>query len=140
MSRGYIESFVESRVAWIEEQRGKIGHARFQIHLEYVDGEKVFFLGEEYILHVFEGKGKMRVENMIPLSSSSAFPTLKELALFVPSGSTRAKREAVVEGWYREELRNMIGVLVTHWEPILSVRVKEYGVKKMKTRWGTCSI
>ncbi len=62
MSRGFIESFVESRVAWIDEQRGKIHESPLRIPLEYRDGEIVSFLGEEYALRVVEGKGKMRVE------------------------------------------------------------------------------
>ena len=29
--------------------------------------------------------------------------------------------------------------LIKKWEPILGVKVKEFGVKKMKTKWGTCN-
>jgi len=30
--------------------------------------------------------------------------------------------------------------LIEHWEQVLGVRASEWGVKRMKTRWGTCNI
>ena len=41
--------------------------------------------------------------------------------------------------WYRKELRELIPPLIAKWEPILGVRVNEFGIKKMKTRWGSCN-
>jgi predicted metal-dependent hydrolase len=34
----------------------------------------------------------------------------------------------------------MIPVLIAKWEKVMAVEVKEFGIKKMKTKWGTCSI
>lgn len=41
--------------------------------------------------------------------------------------------------WYRELLKNQIPGLISNWERELGVTVREWGVKKMKTRWGTCN-
>ena len=30
--------------------------------------------------------------------------------------------------------------MIENWEPQMGVAVAEFGVKKMKTRWGTCNI
>ena len=42
--------------------------------------------------------------------------------------------------WYREGLKTLIPPLLERWQPILGVQVADWGVKKMKTKWGTCSI
>ncbi len=42
--------------------------------------------------------------------------------------------------FYRDYLKREIHGLVAKWEPIMGVKVKEWGVKQMKTRWGSCNI
>jgi hypothetical protein len=34
----------------------------------------------------------------------------------------------------------MVPFLIEKWQPALGVSVAEWGVKQMKTRWGTCNI
>ena len=49
------------------------------------------------------------------------------------------KRATAFSEWYRTELKTLMDKLIKKWEPILGVKVKEFGVKKMKTKWGTCN-
>lgn len=41
--------------------------------------------------------------------------------------------------WYRKQLKELIPHLIAKWELIMGVKVNEFGVKIMKTRWGTCN-
>ena len=41
--------------------------------------------------------------------------------------------------WYRKKLKELIPPLIAKWEPIMEVKVNEFGVKRMKTRWGSCN-
>ena len=41
--------------------------------------------------------------------------------------------------WYRQMLNREIPELLTAWEPLLGVRVNEFRIRKMKTRWGSCN-
>ena len=50
------------------------------------------------------------------------------------------KRQAVLHRWYRQRLREQIPLLLAKWEPEVGMTVAELGIKKMKTRWGTCNI
>jgi putative transposase len=45
---------------------------------------------------------------------------------------------ALLRRWYRRRLREQIPPLVAKWEPEVGVKVAEWGIKRMKTRWGTC--
>jgi predicted metal-dependent hydrolase len=58
----------------------------------------------------------------------------------VPPGTGRERREAVLHRWYRRRLREQIPELIAKWEPIVGVKVAAWGIKRMKTRWGTCNI
>ena len=55
------------------------------------------------------------------------------------SQENRERKERIMEKWYREELKAASKEYIEKWEPKLEVQVKEYGVKKMKTKWGTCN-
>ena len=49
-------------------------------------------------------------------------------------------RERILIAWYRQRLKEAIAPLIAKWEAIIGVQVAEWGVKQMKTRWGTCNI
>jgi len=42
--------------------------------------------------------------------------------------------------WYRVQLKSQIPELIEKWENKLNVKVSEWQVKQMKTRWGSCNI
>jgi len=48
--------------------------------------------------------------------------------------------DRVLQGWYRRQLKELIPPLLEKWQPILKVQVADWGIKKMKTKWGACNI
>lgn len=48
-------------------------------------------------------------------------------------------REKVLNDWYRQHVKEQIPGLVGKWEPLMGVSVADWGVKRMKTRWGSCN-
>ena len=61
------------------------------------------------------------------------------LVLNVRPGATEAKKREVLERWYREQIREDAPRLIAKWEPIIGVRVQDFYVRRMKTKWGSCS-
>ena len=45
-----------------------------------------------------------------------------------------------MDEWYRQRLKELIPVLIDKYETKMEVKVIEVGVKKMKTRWGSCNV
>lgn len=63
----------------------------------------------------------------------------KQINLFIRPDSTKEQRERILLEWYRSELKKQIPGLISKWENIIGVKVNSWGVKLMKTRWGTCN-
>jgi predicted metal-dependent hydrolase len=64
----------------------------------------------------------------------------KTMDLFVRPGSDIFERERILNTWYRRRLKEEIAPLIAKWEAIIGVQVAQWGVKQMKTKWGTCNI
>ena len=62
------------------------------------------------------------------------------LRLFVNPDTSRENRELVINEWYRSEVKKRVPDLIAKWEPIIGERIADWGVKKMKTKWGSCTI
>lgn len=62
------------------------------------------------------------------------------LELQVRSGSSAKKREEVLWRWYRERLRELVPPLLAKWEAILDIDAVDFGIRRMKTKWGGCSV
>lgn len=125
-----IRLFVISKLSWIKKHRAKFEHQERQPEREFVSGESHYFLGERYLLkviHTNKGKQEVKIRNKTYLD------------MVVREGATREQRQRVMKEWYRAELKALIPPLIHKWEPIIGVKVEDWGVKLMKTRWGTCN-
>ena len=54
-------------------------------------------------------------------------------------GATRNQRARVLQNWYREQLKGMIPALIEKWRFVAGVKASGWGIKKMKTKWGSCN-
>lgn len=52
---------------------------------------------------------------------------------------TIAQSEFTKDG-YRASLRSVITDLLAHWQPKLGVQAAHWGIKRMKTKWGSCNV
>jgi predicted metal-dependent hydrolase len=120
---------VIDKLGWIRRQRAKFAEQPRQSQREMVNGESHYSLGQRYRLRVHEHDAPPRV----------AVRGLSSLDLFVRPGSTADQREAVLLRWQREQLKVLIPEMLGKWGPILGVQAKHWGVKKVKTKWGSCN-
>jgi len=121
---------VIGKLAWIKKQQAKFAAQPRQTAREMVSGESHYYLGRRYRLRVVEHAGPSRVM----LRSRAA------LELRVRSDYGAKEREQVLWRWYRERLRELVPPLLAKWEAVLGVRAATVGIKKMKTKWGACSV
>lgn len=121
---------VTVRLPWIRRHQHKYAGQERQSAREYVSRESHYFKGKRYLLNVIEQVGPARVV-------LTAKPSID---LYVPRGTSRTKRELILHEWYRKELKAQIPSMIEKWERTMGITVNAWGVKKMRTKWGSCNI
>lgn len=121
---------VISKLAWIKKQQGKFMQQVRQSEREYVSGESHYFQGHRYLLNVIyhDGPPKAVIRNNTWMD------------LYVRPDSDELQRARVLQGWYRKQLKEIVPPLIKKWEVELGVKSADWGIKQMKTKWGTCNI
>jgi predicted metal-dependent hydrolase len=130
VSDAAVRLAVIDKLGWIKRQRAKFAAQPRQSPREMVNGESHYFMGKRYRLRVLEQAGPAMV----------AIRGIASLDLFVRPGTSPEQREVVLLHWHRDHLRSLIPPLLEKWQPVLGVQVADWGIKKMKTKWGSCNI
>jgi predicted metal-dependent hydrolase len=125
-----VHLFAISKLSWIKQHRVRFDAQERQSAREYVSGESHYWQGERYLLNVIYQKGAPQV----------VVRNKKYIDLSVRPGSNLAQRQRVMTEWYRRQLKAEIPALIVKWQNVMGVQVAEYGIKQMKTRWGTCNV
>lgn len=122
---------VVGKLGWIKRQRAKFQAQPRQSQRRMVSGESHYFFGQRYRLRVHESSGAAL---HIALRGKAC------MDLFVRPETTVERREQVLQDFYRVELKRLVPELLEKWQPKLGVEVRAWGIKRMKTKWGTCNI
>ncbi|CAG9239486.1 Putative predicted metal-dependent hydrolase [Paraburkholderia caribensis] len=125
-----IRLAVIGKLGWIRRQQEKFEAQPRQSKREMVSGESHYFQGRRYRIRVVYHENRATVV----LRSKTT------MEIKVRPGTSAEQRLKIVERWYREQLKAEIPALLEKWQPLLGVKVAAWGIKKMKTKWGSCSI
>ncbi len=125
---GAVRLAVISKLGWIKRQLARFEAQPRQSRREMVSGESHFFLGRRYRLRVIENAASNKV------TTKGRF-----IELHLYSDVSQKKRADVLNRWYRQQLKLRIAPMLTKWQSVLGVEVSTWGIKRMKTRWGTCN-
>jgi len=129
MTEDAVRLAIITRISWIRKKQKAFKNQERQSRREMITGESHYFQGRRYRLRVVE----INRPPTVKLSNNST------IELRVRPDSDRAKREAVLNEWYRKKLKEQIPAMISEWEPRIGVKVADWGVRKMKTRWGSCN-
>jgi predicted metal-dependent hydrolase len=123
-----IRVFAVSKLSWIKKQQAKFERQKREAPREFLNRESHYFKGERYLLKVIEKNAAPRVE----LKHSI-------IELYVRPTASKEKMKSILDEWYRNQLKASLPAIIEKWEKKLNVQVKEFGIRKMKTKWGTCN-
>lgn len=130
MTDSNVRLAVISRLGWIKKQQATLLAQPRQSMREMVSGESHYVFGKRFRIEVIEAWGRHEI----------VVKNKRTLQLFVTPGTSTQNRELVLNEWYRQQLKSRIPDLLNHWQPIVGEPVSAWGVKKMKTKWGSCNI
>lgn len=128
MDLNTIRVFAISKLGWIKKQQTKIRSQERETPREYITRESHYYFGKRYLLQVIEHDATPRVE----LKHS-------KIEFYIRPQTSKTKRKTILDEWYRQQLKASLPALIEKLEKKMNVRVNEFGIKKMKTKWGTCN-
>ena len=123
-----IRLAVIGRLGWIKRQRARFEGQPRESQREMVSGESHYYLGRRYRLRIIHAPGP------------SGVVLRNRMELHTQPGATAAQRDRVLQRWYRQELKKLIPALLEKWQAVLGVEAADWGIKKMKTKWGACNV
>lgn len=121
-----IRLAIVQRLPWIKKQREQLQNADRQTERHMVSGETHYVWGERLRLDAScNGRSQVSVAG-------------KTLWLTTPSDYSDDQRKAVLDRWYRHELKAAVPPLLEKWQPLVGAEASKFVVRKMRTKWGTC--
>lgn len=128
LSLDTLRVFAISKLPWIRRQQTKMQEQERETPREYLDRESHYVWGRRYLLAVSESDQAPAVELRH-----------NRMVLRVRPGTDRGRRAALLEQWYREQVKSAAPALVAKWERLMGVTAKRVFVQRMKTKWGSCN-
>lgn len=128
MNMDTLRVFAISKLSWIKKQQKKFYGQRRESPREFLSRESHYYLGKRYLLNVIEQE-----------SPPSVVLKHECMNLYVRPGTSAEKKREVLDEWYRKELKELVPQLIGKYEKPLKVKVNDFGIKKMRTKWGTCN-
>ncbi len=123
-----VRVFAISKLGWIKKQQTKLREQEREAPRDFLNRESHYYLGKRYLLKIIE-------QNAAP----DVVLKHDRIELFVRPNSSPEKMKNVLEGWYRQRLKDIIPGYIETYQQKMSVQVNKFGIKKMKTKWGTCN-
>ena len=125
-----IRIAVLTRMDWIRRKQSGFAKQERQSVRRYVSGETHFVFGRPLRLNVVECDKKI---HRIAIAGND------RLCLSVPIGSDPTDRGRWLTNWRRARLREVAGQKVEKWSSRLGVMPERWGIREMKTKWGSCN-
>ena len=124
-----IRVFAINKLKWIKKQQKVFKNQERETKREFLESESHYFQGKRYLLSVIEQETKPKV-------------ILKHsvIELYIRPNTSTKKRKEILDEWYREEMKKEIPKMLEKWENKIGVKTNDFGVKIMRTKWGTCNI
>ena len=123
-----IRVFAISKLDWIRRQQTKLIEQERETSREYLDLESHYVWGKRYLLVIEESHESRSIELKH-----------RHVVMRVRRSTGRARRDALMEQWYREQLKAAIPARLARWQPLMGVEVERFFVQRMKTMWGSCN-
>jgi predicted metal-dependent hydrolase len=124
-----IRLAVIGKIAWITRQWEKFNIQPRQTDREAISGESHYVFGQRYRLNLITTTDRPQV----------VLRGKTKMDLHVLTRATKADRLAVLNRWYREQLRSAASTMLERWQDAIGVSLAFWGVKRMKTKWGSCN-
>ena len=123
-----IRVFAISKLDWIKKHQQKICSQVRETPREYIDRESHYLWGKRYLLNLIEIEAPAYLELQHDC-----------MVLQIRPDATTDRKRAIVDEFYRHQIEIAIPPLIAKWEKLMGLQVNSFTVRKMKTKWGSCT-
>ncbi|WP_133128508.1 M48 family metallopeptidase [Legionella nagasakiensis] len=124
-----VYHFLQDRHEWIDRHRKRLNASQTHKIPQLTSGEQLFFLGKAYELQIYPDSNK-----------KSVVQDEQFIHCHIKSGATIIDKRLLLKTWYRQQMKSTLPALIKKWEPLIGVQINDWGIKTMRTRWGSCNI
>ena len=122
-----IRVYLTTKIGWIKQEQKKISSQEREGEKLFITRESHQFLGKRYLLKIKEFE-----KNKIVLKHST-------IDLYAKQHATVDTKKKILYNWYRKELRFQLSILIQQYAAIMNLNAPEFGIRTMKTKWGSCT-
>ncbi|GGB93820.1 metal-dependent hydrolase [Marivita lacus] len=130
LSDDAVRLAVLTRMPWIKRKQAQFQKQERQPPRRHVSGETHYLFGRPIRLEVQEWDKKVH---------RFARQGSDRLRLNVPEGSDPEQLRRWMEAWMKAELRRWSAPRVEYWSARIDARPRKWGIRPMKTKWGSCN-
>lgn len=127
-SEQLIKQHLQEKSVWIRAQRDRIRERSSYKEEILQTGSNITFKGHNYLIIFEEHHGPTQIKIQDEL-----------LHCYIQPNTSLNQKQNLLDLWYRREMELVVPDLMKHWESVIGVKAAEWGIKKMKTRWGSCN-
>lgn len=123
-----IRKFVSSRKNWILRHQQQILERQKENPFKN-NFKELELWGKIYPIEIVGTSGRPRVEMQDEC-----------VIMYLSDDMGEAHKEKLINEWYRNLLKKELSIRIPILEKLVGVKVNEWHVKNMKTKWGTCNV
>lgn len=122
-----VENFVKSRLSWIRQTQEKI-NSIVSYQLKYENNETHFLWGKPYCLLI-------EISNKIGVEIKA-----NQIIIRLPEKNNNAEnRQYILDKFYAGSVKNQLSLILEKWITQMKTPQPKICIRKMKTRWGSCT-
>lgn len=123
-----IKIYAATKLGWIKREQAKIKSQEREEPKLMITQESHYFFGKRYLLKVNESsKPKLILRH-------------NHLELFALPDATIEQKKRTLNNWYKKELEAIILKLIVSYAKEMNLSDVHFGIRQMKTKWGSCTI
>lgn len=130
VSNAEVQEFIYERMQWVRDQQAWFKNQERKPQLHLLQGDTVYLWGKAYTLQLSSRKR----------SGERVWLADDDLVICADDNANFQSKMKLLSNFYRSCLSEKVPGWLAHWEPALGVKASEWGIKKMRTRWGSCNI
>lgn len=123
-----LRVYVATKLGWIRIEQNKIASQKREPEYLYITNESHYLFGKRYLLKITESAGTLKI-----------IKHHSKIEMIVPEGSTLNYKRDKLYQWYRKELRVVIQQMIDKHGEIMNVSPEKFGIRKVRTKWGSCN-